>query len=341
MSQRIVFRIGERKFERINAFNISLRYNSFASVFSVGLQYDDDNESTVSLFNPFSRRECTIDLIEENGSTVRLMTGLMVNFSFSDSNSESLIIITGYSLPGVMAKSNTPLELYPLQRNNVTISELVKEYCDYFEVGFLIAPDATLKANEVFKKTLCQPSELVSDFLSRMANQRGLVITHTNTGKLLVQTVRENDPSIAKIEHALNMNLSVKTEEMHPFIYLQKQADKKGGASRTEELRNPLMSSLLKKPKVIGQTAEGTNDRQVLANEYRKIKLKISLDKYLTIPNKIIEVKNKRIRLNRFERFFIESVTIKGDEKSLKSNLECVIPEVYSVDLKSPKNIFV
>ena len=80
-----------------------------------------------------------------------------------------------------------------------------------------------------------------------------------------------------------------------------------------------------------------------MADELRNIKLVIQTDQWtvggkIVRPNNIIEIIAPKLFIFTKRRFYIESVTLVGDEAKTTATWNCVMPEVYNG--KTPVNIF-
>jgi len=145
---------------------------------------------------------------------------------------------------------------------------------------------------------------------------------------------------------ALEKTLQVDGQKMHSTVAVIKEADITGGNAGEAELDNPLIKSF--RPAVAVQSDGTDNDTELatkakLAAELRAIKLTIKLDSWLVndkviFPNTVISIKDPNLFLYEKTNFFVEAVTLSGNEKAQLATLECVLPEVYTYKL--PKNLF-
>jgi prophage tail gpP-like protein len=144
-----------------------------------------------------------------------------------------------------------------------------------------------------------------------------------------------------------SMGLSVNGQNLHSDITVvgQNAADTNSPDSKVV---NPYVPAKVVRPRVATQTTGNDNHapltaRNILGAELKNIALTIEMHHThiggkLVRPNQIISVTNPNVYIFKKTRFFIEAVTIKGNNKTKTSTLTCVVPEVYNQE--DVQNIF-
>lgn len=339
-----------RTVEFFNEFSISLRYDSVGAVFSFLFYYNQENEDHRYLAQP---GKFQVVRVEENGEL--LLTGLILQNSFTSKSQKQLLQISGYSVPGVLEDSHIPLSTYPLQHDGLNLKQITEKLLKPFQIKLEIDPLVESEVNKVYEKTEAGETQTVADYICELAKQRDIVVSHTPTGKLLFTKINDNKKPILNFGKDLigtDYSLTFNGQALSQPIIAVKQADKDGGNAGQSELNNPYVPAVTQhfRPKTFVQTSGDDNDTQKVAKNTLKsqiksaIVLKISIDRWV-IDNKIIkpgeyiEIENKELYLFKRKRFFIEQVDLVKNNTATTANLTCVLPEVYNQEAPN-LNIF-
>lgn len=338
-------KINEQNFEFFESFNVSLRYDSVASSFSLKLYFDPENPKHVELLRPATR----ICRLEHNGDL--LITGYTTGFKFLDTAEPTLVTVSGYSLPGVLEDCQLPLDYYPLESIGVSLLDIAQRMVQPFGLGLQVDGWVRTEMEKPFEKTTADPFQTIKQYLSELASQRGVVLSHSADGSLLFTRALVNDqlPEIVfgsgtpGVEYDLQVNL----QGMHSQISVQQEANDDGGNVSIFTVPNPYQN--LYKTAVLNQTSGDDNDtitaaKMARAKELQNIKLQIKIDRWdkdnrIIRPNSVVAVANNpRIFITKETKFFIEAIDYIGDAEKMTATLHCVLPEAYNLD--DPINIF-
>ena len=340
MILKIDDRIRARQVEFWNNFKLSLNYNSIASSFAFDFYFNEQNIEHIEL-------ACIghyhIAQIEHNGEL--LLTGNILNETFASAKQKTLVPFSGYSLSGVLEDCNIPLPLFPLQYNNLTLSEIATKMLEPFKLTYSVDSSVLDLMNEPYAKVEAEPTQTVKDFLSKLASQKNIVVTHDATGNLLFTRAKTSqNPILDFSENGVpftSMKLSYNGQLMHSHITVMKEASSKGGNAGQFTIRNPYVPYIYR-PKNIVQTSGTDNDTELaaktaLSQELRGLVLTITTDRWevdgkVIKPNNIITVKNNQVYLYESVKWFIEKVELTGDKDKTVATLTCVLPEVYSME---------
>jgi prophage tail gpP-like protein len=331
-----------------NNFSLELKYDSVASGFGFSFYFDPQNKQHAELACVSHYHGA---IIEHNGK--RLLTGTILNPSFSDGSQKELAQFGGYSKPGVLEDSKIPPSLYPLQNDGLTLAEIARKLIQPFGLKMIIDPAVADKMNTKIETTTAKESQTIKSYLTELTVQRRIVMSHDVAGNLLFTKAKTDLKPLFHVEKGLigtNIQLSFGGQAIHSHITVMKQADSDSGNAGEYTIENPYCPvNHVYRPEVIIQTS-GTDitteeaARNALAAELKNITLKITTDRWeidgdVVTPNNIITVTYPGVFLYKETEWFIESVTITGDEKKTTAVLTCVPPEAYNG--KTPKNIFV
>lgn len=345
MILKIDDRIRNRKVEFFNNFSLQLKYDSVASSFGFSFLYNPDNQEHVELG---VIGHYHIGRLEHNGKL--LVTGHVLSNVFTDSDKKSLASFSGYSLSGVLEDSSIPVDLYPLQFDGLSLREIAQKLVSKFDFDIIIDPSVSAKMDQVFDVSTANEKQSIKQYLSELASQKNIILSHDEKGNLLFTQAKANQDPILNFDGGIpftSMTLKFNGQPMHSHLTVMKQANSDGGNAGEFTIRNPYVPFVYR-PKTLIQNSGDDNDtettaKMALAEELKGLKLTIVTDRWeigddIIRPNNIISVTNPEISLVKKTEWFIESVTLNGDEEKTTATLECVIPEVYNG--KIPEYIF-
>jgi prophage tail gpP-like protein len=337
-------RIRTRKVEFFNNFRLSLKYDSVASTFAFNFLFNPDNieHKELACIGHYH-----IATVEHNGKT--LLTGYVLNEGFRDSRVKELAGFSGYSLPGVLEDCQLPLD--SLQFSGLSLTNIARKLIKPFDLKMRLDQSVAGRMDQKFDETTAEPAQTIKDFLTELATQKNVVMSHNEFGDLVFTSANTDQKPILNFEDGgvpfTDMDLSFNGQAMHSQITVVKQADSDGGNAGESTVKNPYVP-FVHRPKVIVQSSGNDNDtlevaKQALAAELKNLKLVITTDRWqigndIIKPNTIISVKNPKVYLYKKSNWFVESVDYIGNNKELTATLTCVLPEVYNG--KAPQYLF-
>jgi prophage tail gpP-like protein len=350
MILRINDRIRTRRVTFFNQYQLVLAYNSFASSFSFNGYFNPQNKEHKDIY---CIGHYHLAYLEHGGELI--LTGNVVSESFKDSAKKEMAKFAGYSLPGVLEDCTSPPSLYPLQSDGLTLKEIASKLIKPFGLGMVIDSAVAGAMNEAYEKTTAEPTQSIQEYLTELAAQKNIVISHTAKGNLLFTKANTTKKPILNFDATRadsipfdSMGLDYNGQGMHSHIHVIKQASKDGGNAGEFEIRNPYVPFVYR-PITIIQSSGDDNDtekvaRMALSSELKNLKLVITTDRWETEDGKIIKpnnnitVLNPEVYLYKKSTWFIESIAFTGDEKKTTAVLTCVLPEVYNG--KTPDYMF-
>lgn len=167
-------------FDKYNQAFVNLIYDSIASTFSFLLYFDPNNEGHRKALLPGLYPDVTI---EHNGQL--LLTGTLLLYRFQSSAVKSLVHIEGYTKTGVLEDCQIPGTV-PLQSDGVSLTAIATKICDAF--GLTLIVDDTVRdiCSGPIPTINADATETVKSYLSAIAGQLNVVISHTPKGELLL-----------------------------------------------------------------------------------------------------------------------------------------------------------
>ena len=326
--------------EFFNKLSFTWKYDAVASTFAFSMYFDPDDANHKELLKPGHFHQCTV---EHNGET--LLTGFLMNQTFTSRGAKQLSSVSGYSLPGVLEDCNIPVSLYPLQSDNLSLKEIADKLLQPFGVKYLVSPAIVSDFNKKYKKSNAMPGQSIKEYINQLASQRGIVLTHDDKGQLiftkvdaktlkLIAVFEEGNPGINEISLQLNGQM------LHSEITVMKQASDKNPDAGESTISNPYVDAF--RPKIKIQSSGDIFDiekaaRSVLGAELQAIKLNLQTLKFVA-PGNLIKFKSESVGINRLTDFFVQETGIIGTPESEVYNLSCVLKDVYTQD--TVKNIF-
>lgn len=340
MVLKINDRFRNRRVYFFNDFTVDMKFNSCASAFSLRFRFDEDNPEHKELGAFTHFHECTL---EYNGEL--LITGNVLCTGFLDTAKADLCTLTGYSKPGVLEDCTIPPSLYPLQSDGLTLRQIAQKLIKPFELEMVVAPSVSARMDKVFKKTVAEATQTVRDYLTELASQKDIVLSHDEYGRLLfTEAIIDQVPAIdfdrsKGMVPGTSFDFNFNGQGMHSHIHVQKEADVDGGNAGESMVRNPYVVHVYR-PIVINQSSGDDNDtvlaaKRALANELRGLTYAIGTDRWLVNnkivrPNIIVSVINPVTYIFKKVEFFVESVVLTGNEDRTVATLNCVLKDVYS-----------
>ncbi len=350
MNLKINHRIGDGIVDvtYFNDFEIDLKFDSVASTFSFQALFDPYNRSHAELFCVSHFHEATL---EHEGET--LISGFLLGEEFKSSAVEELTHFAGYSKPGVFEDCEIPPTLYPLQSDGLSLAEIARKIAAPFHLNVIIDPLVSNAMNKPIDKSTASESQNIKSYLTEIATQRNIIMTHDELGNLVFTKAKTNLKPICHFEDGLtgtSFRMSFSGQGIHSHITVMKQASEDGGNAGEYTIQNPYCPvRYVYRPKVVTQSS-GTDitteefAKQQLAAELKNIKFIINTDRWkidgkIIRPNNIITIFAPKIYVYKKIELFIESVKLKGNSTETTAELTCVLPCVY--DGSAVKNVFV
>jgi prophage tail gpP-like protein len=337
-------RIGSTDYDFFNGVRVSLTYDSVASVFGFSAYFDPNDPLHRKLFRPLRYQKCVVSHNDET-----LITGRVLSTSFKSETQDTLVTISGYSTPGILEDCPIPTSVYPLQSDGLTLGEIAKKIVDPFGVGIAVDQSVQGRYDATFETVEARADASVKSYLTEIAAQRGIILSHTSGGALLFTEAKaDRRPTLdfADGNGYTSATLTINGQALHSAVTVLRDADINGGNAGDAEVNNPLVG--LKRPRVVIQTSGDDNSSElaaemVRADELKAIQLTINVPTWVMNgkvlrPNMVVSMRDPDLFLFKKRNFFVSAVTLTGNEKEQTATLTCVIPETYT--LKTPVDIF-
>lgn len=341
-------RIRNRLVEHFNSFEVNLSFDSVGSTFAFDFYFEPNNNDHKELLCIGHYHIATLEFNNE-----LVLTGNIVSQKFNSASARQYVSLGGYSLAGVLEDCNIPVSSYPLQFDGLSASQIVSKLLQPFGIKHSIESSVSSDMNAVIETSTASESETVKGYISKICSQKNVIISHNEKGELVFtrlnykqKPVLELDTTKGNSYPATNFGLSYDGQNFHSHITVVMQADSENAGEYT--IRNPYVINSVYRPKTVIQSSGNDNDsskvaRQALAQELKGMKLTIELSTWIVNgkiirPGALITVLNPEIYLYKKTTWAVESVSLKGNNKSYTATLTCVLLEVYTN--KTPEYLF-
>ena len=327
-----------------NAFTearVSFILGSVASEFSFSARFNPDNLFHRKVFKPLSYLPVEI----YSNKNVLLLTGTIINVDLGSDSFRKLQVISGYSKSGVLEDCSIPLESYPLERINVSLTELARSLIKSFDLTFSASSNIAREMSQVYLKTVASPSETVKTFLSKLASQRNIILGHTAQGNLnfFKLDTKKSSKFFFNQENTLSMSLSANGQSFFSKISVIRQPSSSKNVSLVDTVSNPLVGSKTRTlVKVLSSGTETDTKKaadSILASQLQNLSITAKFERIIdAIPGDIVEIENPELHIYTRTKFVVSRHIISEKEASENSEVTLVLPESFTGE--TPKNIF-
>lgn len=165
-----------KRFTGFTGYTVVCSVDTF-DAFSFSSSWDNENKDLRELFRPFTYKECEVyfdgDLIFKG----RLLPAIP-----NVQPDSRTITVQGYPLCGVLNDSTLPDSLYPPEYNGLNLKQIAENVAGAFSVS--VQAKADVGSN--FESVEISPEETVLSFLKKLAEQRGVFLSNSQDGSLLI-----------------------------------------------------------------------------------------------------------------------------------------------------------
>lgn len=342
-----------------NSGTINLKLDSIASTFEFAAYFKPQEIDFQEIFKPLQYLPVEIYNSKKN----LIFTGTILNHRFTSNSGRELVIISGYSKSGILEDvCIPPSENYSLESNNKSLKDIATQLCRLFGINVVVSDQAKsisetnvkfpkqktkestnfasikAKASSVFGRTSASPSESIRDYLAKLASQKNIILSHNEKGEVLLFQPDYNQlPRYFFTKgNTISMSADYNGQALHSDIYIVRQpSDDNQGVSTFDRAKNTLVAKYRPTTKIMssGEDAQ-TKDaaKNELASELKAIQLTLELQGLFDeiYPGEIVNVHNHHIYCYAYNRFMVDSITLKFDSKSDTTTLNLVVPETFT-----------
>ncbi len=343
--------------EFFTAGSINLKLDSIASTFEFAARFNAQNLEHQVMLKPLQYKDVEIF----NAKNKLIFTGTILNHRFRSNKGRELVIISGYSKCGILEDVTIPVSAYPLESTNRSLEDIATKLCNLYGIKLAISDqsksisDTALifdkrnsdkstfkhlksKVKAIFGRTVASPTESIKDYLAKLAGQKNIILSHNEKGEvLLFQPDYDQKPKYFFTKgNSLSMSADFNGQALHSEINIIRQpTDDNEGISISDKVVNPLVNKYRATTKVLtcGEESDTTYAaKNELASELKAITLNVELQGLFDeiYPGEIVNVHNHYIYCYAYNRFMVESITLKFNEKEDATSLNLLVPEAFT-----------
>lgn len=165
-----------------------------------GAPFDSEAPNFRDTFRPFSFKTIVVTV----GGTP-LFTGTMIAVNPVIENTQKIVSVSGYSLPGVLNDCTSPASSFPLEFDKQGLREIANTLAAPFGVTVEFEADQ----GAIFERVANEPGKKVLAFLTELAKQRNLIISSSSRGSLVFLQSIESGTPVARLQQGASPVLSV------------------------------------------------------------------------------------------------------------------------------------
>lgn len=303
--------------------------------------FDSERPEVRQTFRPFEFPDLDITI---GGKP--LFSGTLVDVvPRVDANSKT-ITVSAYSKPAVLEDSTAPASLVPLESNNLGLRQIATRLASAFGLGVVFEADEGARFSRVAPDT----SDRVQTFLTKLAQQRGLVISSTPDGELLFRRATTTGSPVVKLEQGKAPLMSV-TPTFDPQSYYSEitgyASAKRGraGSKHTEQNTRLAGGALRAMAFALDDTEKADAPDAVKAKLGRMFGNMVSYVAEVPTwrdpkgglwePNTTLTVKAPDAMIYRETELLIRDVVLRQSATSRTASLGLVLPSAFSGEIPS------
>lgn len=335
------------------AGSITLKLDSIASTFSLKCRFMPENDKHKELFKPLQYHN--IEIFNSKGKL--LLTGTILNHSFVSDSGKNLIVISGYSICGILEDVTIPQSLYPLENTNLSLKQIAQKLCNNFGIGLVVGSnagnlnivavdtDGEDEVNITYKKTVASPTDTCKGYLSKLTSQRNIILSHNAKGDVVLFKPNANAKPkyFFNSENSLRMTADYNGQALHSSISVLRQpSEDNEGVSTVDSITNPLIPVNRPTTKILS-SGEDTDTSKAANNELaselkaiaRTVELKGLFDDLY--PGDLVNIHSHETYSFAYSLYMVSEITLNFDEIEDYTSISLVLPETYTG--QQPKNI--
>jgi len=335
--------IDKKPFKFWTEISITRAVDSF-DIVNFTVPFEPDAAGFKETFKPFTYKKVTVSL---GGKT--LITGVILSNRPNLTASENMIEVSGYSLPAVLHDCMLPSSSYPLEFIGADLRTIAEAVTKPFGIKTIFKADAGAK----FDTVAMRPSQTVFSFLSKLAEQRNLVMSSTSSGDLLFwQSVTEVTKPVAEFKEGSPglISISAQFREREYYSHVTGIVPSTAGVSDSQKFtdKNPHLTGILRPYTFVPPDSDNANIKTAVNTKFGRMFANMCgytltipswYDKNGDIwkPNTTIQMQMPRVFIYNKYNFIIRSVELRKDTSSETAVLNTVLSGSFSG--KAPKDL--
>jgi prophage tail gpP-like protein len=230
---------GER-FQNWESVRIERVFDGF-DTFTFTAPNQSDNPAFREAFRPVTYKTAVISVDGEP-----LITGTMMPIPPALSATNNTIVTEGYSLPGVLGDCTQSAASLPFEYKGKNLKQLTQQIAEPF--GLTV--DFQADPGPAFKKVKTSPQEKVMQLLTKLAKQRGVVLSSGTSGELVCLKEPAQTAPVAALDQGLppilDITPSIKQQQYWSEITGLKPIRPKSKKTKQYTIRNSFLTDVIR-----------------------------------------------------------------------------------------------
>ena len=324
-----------------NTLELRRSIDRFAQV-TFEAPFEPERKTFRDTFQPFTFKPLNVLIKRET-----VFTGTLLGVEPDLEEDSRTVSCSGYSLPAVLQDCQMPASAFPLELNELPLSEIARRLLD----PFLLTVLAEAPEGAAFDRVAIRPEETIYSFLSELAKQRNLIITDNGSGAL--RFLRSSDPGrpVAQFREG-EAPLSGVKPRFSPQSYfseitgIAKTRAGRGGSKYTEQ-NTHLTDELRPHTFQLDDTDDADAPDATRAKMGRMFGNMLSVELELPtwrdprgqlfVPNTTVTLVAPGAMIYRETEFLIRDVIYRQDSEETSASLNLVLPGAFSGEI--PKTL--
>jgi len=238
---------------------------------------------------------------------------------------------------------------YPFEQNNVTLLERIETHCKEFFIDGApnqsVVVDTGVDVGGKFQRVFGEPTSMEWDHLTKLASQRGLLLSCTKKGELLITKARPDSIPVGTIEEKISELASEYSAKFNGrdrfYRYEAHVTSSKSSQSKFIQRTKDLS---VKQPRFLTFSADDNLPGEGMnAAEWRKNKSAADAMSFdfpvnswyapnntLWTPNSTVIIKSQTLNIENGFKFLITQVKFTLDNFGTRATLSIKPPSVYT-----------
>lgn len=331
--------IDGKKFTGFTGYEINLSYDSF-DTFSFSAPYDAAFRDLKNVLQPFSFKDCAVYY---NDSL--LFKGTLLTPEPQLQSSASEINLQGYPLCGILNDCTVPPSMYPGEYNNMTIQDIADPMADVYGVKIVYKDDP----GNPFTDVSYEPSESVLSFFLKLVQQRKMLFTNDEKGRLVFFKAKQ-EPAYMSFKEGKPPLLSVspKFNAQNFFSHItghSKTDSEKDPLSYTWENQFQVKKGIIRHKTIMADDAETSGDLEQAVKAYAGrmfadcVSYSLECDTHVNEEGNLFKkgmtvcVEAPGAMITRQTNFIARNVTLSRTPAGKTARIELVLPGSFSEEL--------
>lgn len=297
--------------------------------------FESTAEDLRESFKPFQYQPLRVRVGDQD-----LFTGTMIGVKPTMTSESKTVGVSGYALPGVLSDCTAPASMFPLEWNDSKLDAIASALAEPFGLRVDFRDDP----GPVFERVALDPGERIFTFLTELAQQRGLIISSSETGDLIFWKSVSGGRPVAKLEQGQSPLMSIQ-----PFFSPQEYYSHITGVAPTMigvegsqfTVKNPRLSGILR-PFIFAlpDTLESDAEEPVQTKQGRMFANAVSYEMTVATwldssgelwrPNTVVSVHAPGAMIYEPYSFIIRSVEFNKDSGGETAIINLVLPGSFS-----------